>query len=78
MAKHKSDEPNAVIGNWMRNRNTLEYLGLWEYLNNPAFNYGEFATINQLICLSNMEKLNQIDIKQMKVLEDLRERKMLK
>ena len=42
MAKHKSDEPNAVIGNWMRNRNTLEYLGLWEILYNPDFKPLEF------------------------------------
>jgi hypothetical protein len=37
IAKFKSDEPNAVIGNWMRNRNTIEYLGLWEILYNPDF-----------------------------------------
>lgn len=35
-------EPNAVMGNWMRNRNTIEYLGIWEYLNNPSFNPIEF------------------------------------
>jgi hypothetical protein len=28
IAKHKSDDPTAVIGNWMRNRNTIEYLGI--------------------------------------------------
>ena len=27
IAKYKSDDPTAVIGNWMRNRNTIEYLG---------------------------------------------------
>ena len=32
LARHKSDEPNAVIANWMRNRNTIEYLGIWEQL----------------------------------------------
>ena len=42
IAKFKSDEPNAVIGNWMRNRNTIEYLGLWETLNNPNFKPLEF------------------------------------
>lgn len=30
LARHKSDEPSAVIANWMRNRNTIEYLGIWE------------------------------------------------
>lgn len=35
IAKYKSDDPTAVIGNWMRNRNTVEYLGIWESLYNP-------------------------------------------
>ena len=42
IAKYKSDEPTAVIGNWMRNRNTIEYLGIWESLYNPQFNPLEF------------------------------------
>ena len=42
VAKFKSDEPNAVIGNWLRNRNTIEYLGIWETLYNPDFNPLEF------------------------------------
>lgn len=42
IAKYKSDEPNSVIGNWMRNRNTIEYLGVWESLYNPNFNPTEF------------------------------------
>lgn len=42
MARYKSDEPTAVISNWMRNRNTIEYLGLWEHLNNPNFKPLEF------------------------------------
>jgi hypothetical protein len=40
-------EPNAVVGNWMRNRNTIEYLGIWEYLNNPSFNPIEFEGFKQ-------------------------------
>ena len=42
LARHKSDEPNAVIANWMRNRNTIEYLGIWEQLYNPDFKPTEF------------------------------------
>ena len=42
IAKHKSDEPSAVIGNWMRNRNTIEFLGIWESLYNPDFKPLEF------------------------------------
>jgi hypothetical protein len=42
IAKYKSDDPVAVIGNWLRNRNTIEYLGLWETLYNPDFKPLEF------------------------------------
>jgi hypothetical protein len=42
IAKYKSDDPAGVIGNWMRNRNTVEYLGFWETLYNPNFKPIEF------------------------------------
>lgn len=42
IAKHKSIDPASVIGNWMRNRNTIEYLGIWETLYNPNFKPLEF------------------------------------
>jgi len=42
IAKFKSDDPAAVIANWMRNRNTIEYLGIWETLYNPNFKPLEF------------------------------------
>ena len=37
IARYKSDAPDDVIKNWMRNRDTIEFLGLWEQLNNPEF-----------------------------------------
>lgn len=42
IAKYKSDEPNDIIKNWMRNRDTIEFIGLWETLHNPEFNPVEF------------------------------------
>ena len=43
IAKQKNEvDPNGVIANWMRNRNTIEYLGLWETLHNMNFNPLEF------------------------------------
>ena len=132
IARFKSEEPNAVIANWLRNRNTIEYLGIWESLYNADFkplefegfkkeadvlnvalfgitakewreansdlkgNIRDYATINQLICLSNLEnlnavfiqkgmeqndrltELNKIAIQQMKVLEAVEDRKLLK
>ena len=37
IARYKSDDPTAVIQNWMRNRDVIEFLGLWERLHNPDF-----------------------------------------
>ena len=43
IARYKNkEEPNVVVANWMRNYNTIEYLGIWEQLNNPEFNPLEF------------------------------------
>ena len=42
IAKYKTDDTSAVIGNWMRNRNTIEFLGIWETLYNPNFKPLEF------------------------------------
>lgn len=41
----KAKEGDFFISDWLRNRNTVEYLGIWERIHNPDFNYGEFATI---------------------------------
>ena len=43
IARYKNkEEPNVVVANWMRNFTTIEYLGIWEKLNNPEFNPLEF------------------------------------
>ena len=42
IARYKSDEPKDVIKNWMRGKDTLEFLGLWEQLHNPYFKGVEF------------------------------------
>ncbi len=41
----KAKDGDFFISDWLRNRNTVEYLGIWESVYNPDFNYGEFATI---------------------------------
>ncbi len=40
-------ERSGLIGKWITNKNTLEYLGVWEKINNPNFNYPEFGVIGQ-------------------------------
>lgn len=50
MAKSKKIQVAAkdgdfFISDWLRNRNTVEYLGIWETVYNTDFNYGEFAPI---------------------------------
>jgi len=43
IAKYKNpDAPRDIIKNWLRNKNTIELLGLWEKLNNPNFKQVEF------------------------------------
>ena len=42
IARYKSDEPKDVIQNWMRRKDTIEFLGLWEMLHNPDFKGVEF------------------------------------
>ena len=47
IARYKSDDPAAVIQNWMRNRDVIEFLGLWERLHNPDFNPLEFEGVRK-------------------------------
>lgn len=42
IARYKSDEPFIVINNWLRSRDTIEFIGLWESMNNPDFKPIEF------------------------------------
>ena len=39
------DGGNSIIENWLRNKNTIEFIGIWEELNNPGFNSLEFEGI---------------------------------
>ena len=41
----KSKDGDFFVSDWLRNRNTIEFLEIWEELHNPNFNYGEFAII---------------------------------
>jgi hypothetical protein len=47
-----SQEPFAVINNWMRSRSTIEFLGLWEKLSNPGFKPLEFERFNDVLIKS--------------------------
>ena len=44
----KAKDGDFFISDWLRNRNTVEFLGIWEQMHNPDFNYGEFAAIKSL------------------------------
>ena len=41
----RAKDGEFFISDWLRNRNTVEFLGIWESVFNPNFNYGEFAVI---------------------------------
>jgi hypothetical protein len=49
----KSKDGDFFISDWLRNRNTIEFLGIWESVYNPTFNYGEFAIIKSKVGLNN-------------------------
>ena len=123
----KAKDGDFFVTDWLRNRNTLEFIGIWEQVYNPNFNYGEFATIRgqaglnsfkigvqefvqrtHAICLrskagryggtyankdiafnavmindgvpqsARLRKLNEIAIQQMRILEDVGGRRLLK
>lgn len=48
IARQKNEQdPNGVVANWMRNRNTIEFLGIWETIYNPNFNPLEFEGVRK-------------------------------
>ncbi|KAF0125567.1 MAG: hypothetical protein FD189_1507 [Elusimicrobia bacterium] len=67
----KAKDGDFFISDWLRNRNTVEFLGIWERVYNPAFNYGEFAIIRSRAGLNNykisakewVKKTNAIGLK---------------
>jgi hypothetical protein len=67
----KAKDGDFFIADWLRNRNTVEFLGIWESVYNPSFNYGEFAIIKSKAGLNNykisvkewVKKTNAIGLK---------------
>ncbi len=67
----RAKDGEFFISDWLRNRNTVEFLGIWESVFNPAFNYGEFAIIKNQAGLNSykisvkewVEKTNAIGLK---------------
>ena len=51
----KAKDGDFFITDWLRNRNTLEFIGIWEQINNPNFNYGEFAIIKSQAGLNSFK-----------------------
>jgi len=67
----KAKDGEYFISDWLRNRNTIEFLGVWESVYNPDFNYGEFDIIKSQAGLNSyrlsvkewVEKTNAIGLK---------------
>jgi len=49
----RAKDGDFFISDWLRNRNTIEFLSIWEKIHNPIFNYGEFAIIRNKSGLNN-------------------------
>ena len=66
----KEKDGDFFIADWLRNRNTVEFLGIWESIYNSSFNYGEFAIIKSQVGLNSykisvkewVEKTNAIGL----------------
>ena len=81
----KAKDGDFFFHNWLRNRNTIEFLGIWEKVHNPNFNSVEFDIIksqaglhNFVLSVSEWLELNQIAIQQMTVLENVESKHILK
>lgn len=69
----KAKDGDFFISDWLRNRNTVEFLGIWEQIHNPDFNYGEFALIRSQAGLNSYkisvkEWVSKSAIQQMRIL----------
>lgn len=51
----KAKDGDFFISDWLRNHNTVEFLGIWESVHNPDFNYGEFALIKSQAGLNSFK-----------------------
>jgi hypothetical protein len=50
----KAKDGDFCMSDWLRSRNTVEFLGVWEQIHNPTFNYGEFAVIKSQAGLNSL------------------------
>jgi len=57
----KAKDGDFFVTDWLRNRNTLEYIGIWEQVNNPNFNDTEFRTIKNTVENNNFFLLYPLD-----------------
>jgi hypothetical protein len=64
----KAKDGDFFISDWLRNRNTVEFLGIWESVYNPDFNYGEFAIIKSFAGLNNYKLSVKIGSKRLMLL----------
>jgi hypothetical protein len=53
----KAKDGNFFIEHWLRNRSTIDFVGLWEVLNNPHFNSIEFDGIKKHQCITRQTRL---------------------
>jgi len=56
----KAKDGDFFISDWLRNRNTVEFLGIWENVHNPRFNSGEFAIIKSQAGLNSYRPIAEI------------------
>lgn len=74
--RYQGEDTNAVIASWLRNRNTIEFLGTWEKINNPNFKPHEFEGFRKAEMIKNnmpqsirLKHLNKIALEQLDILQ---------
>ena len=56
----KAKDGEYFFSNWLRNRNTIEFLGIWEKVYNPNFKCAEFDIIKSKVAISQMKILSEV------------------
>ena len=68
IARYRSSDPRITIHTWLRGRDIVEFLGLWESLHNPDFKRSEFDTFKKDTAINQLKTILGLDFSSQKIL----------
>ena len=68
IARYRSSDPRITIHTWLRGRDIVEFLGLWESLHNPDFKRSEFDTFKKDAAINQLKTILGLDFSSQKIL----------